>query len=66
MAYEADTLTRLGDTHHATGDTDAARSAWRYALTILNNLGHPNADTVRAKLDHIEPTAAKPIDPART
>ena len=41
---EADTLTHLGDTHHAAGDPDAARDAWQQALTILDELDHPDAD----------------------
>ncbi len=47
---EADTLTHLGDTHHATGDREAARGAWQQALTILDQLGHPDAQAVRVKL----------------
>jgi DNA-binding SARP family transcriptional activator len=48
--HEANTLTHLADTHHARGDTDDARSAWQHALAILDQLGHPDADQVRAKL----------------
>ncbi|MFD1936679.1 BTAD domain-containing putative transcriptional regulator [Nonomuraea mangrovi] len=48
--HEADTLTRLGDTHDAAGDLDVARHVWREALVILEVLGHPDADQVRAKL----------------
>jgi DNA-binding SARP family transcriptional activator/tetratricopeptide (TPR) repeat protein len=48
---EADTLTRLGDDFHASGSRGAARAAWRRALTILEHLGHPDQDGVRAKLD---------------
>jgi tetratricopeptide (TPR) repeat protein len=47
---QADTLTHLGDTHHATGDLDAARDAWQQALVILDDLDHPDASAVRAKL----------------
>ncbi|MEJ3747574.1 BTAD domain-containing putative transcriptional regulator [Actinomycetes bacterium KLBMP 9797] len=47
---EADTLTRLGDAHHAVGAIDAARDAWRRAVAILDELGHPDADAVRTKL----------------
>jgi DNA-binding SARP family transcriptional activator/tetratricopeptide (TPR) repeat protein len=50
---EAVTLTGLGDIHHANGHDDAARDAWRKALVILDDLGHRNADTVRAKLGDI-------------
>jgi tetratricopeptide (TPR) repeat protein len=48
--YEADTLASLGDTHHAAGLPDRARGAWRQALGILDQLGHPDADHLRAKL----------------
>jgi DNA-binding SARP family transcriptional activator/Flp pilus assembly protein TadD len=47
---EADTLTRLGDTHRAAGELAQAREAWRQALAILDDLQHPDADKVRAKL----------------
>jgi DNA-binding SARP family transcriptional activator/tetratricopeptide (TPR) repeat protein len=43
-------LTHLGDAHQAAGDVDAARHAWEEALTILDDLGHADADQVRAKL----------------
>jgi tetratricopeptide (TPR) repeat protein len=48
--HEADTLVHLGDTCHAVGDGRRARDAWRQAVTILDELGHPDADQVRAKL----------------
>jgi tetratricopeptide (TPR) repeat protein len=47
---EADTLGHLGDTYLATGDQPAARDAWQRALAILGELGHPDAEQVRAKL----------------
>jgi DNA-binding SARP family transcriptional activator len=47
---EAKTLTRLGDTNHAAGDFTQARQAWQQALAIFDDLQHPNADQVRAKL----------------
>jgi tetratricopeptide (TPR) repeat protein len=47
---EADTLARLGDTNHAAGNPTAAQDAYQQALTILDELDHPDADTVRAKL----------------
>src|SRR5439155_18565442 len=52
--YEADTLTHLGNAHQALGDPDAARTAWRQALDILDQLQHPEADQVRARL-HARP-----------
>jgi tetratricopeptide (TPR) repeat protein len=48
--FEADSLTGLGDTHHAAGDTDAARAVWQQALDIFDQLDHPDASQVRAKL----------------
>jgi DNA-binding SARP family transcriptional activator/tetratricopeptide (TPR) repeat protein len=47
---EADTLNRLGDTRAAAGDQQEAQDAWRQALAILDDLHHPDADQVRAKL----------------
>jgi DNA-binding SARP family transcriptional activator/tetratricopeptide (TPR) repeat protein len=47
---EADALTHLGDTHRAIGELAQAREAWQQALAILDNLQHPDADKVRAKL----------------
>ncbi len=48
--HEADTLIHLGDTHHAAGNLDDAHTAWRRALAILDDLGHPTAAAVRARL----------------
>jgi tetratricopeptide (TPR) repeat protein len=50
-------LTHLGDTHHAAGDADAATDAWRRALDVLEQLGHPDADPVRARLETGQPPA---------
>jgi DNA-binding SARP family transcriptional activator len=47
---EAEILTHLGDTHHAAGDRPGARDAWQQALDILDDLHHPDAGQVRAKL----------------
>jgi DNA-binding SARP family transcriptional activator len=47
---EADTLTHLGDTRHAAGELARAREAWAQALAILQDLQHPDAGQVRAKL----------------
>jgi tetratricopeptide (TPR) repeat protein len=48
---EADTLTHLGDTRHAAGDLPQARQTWQQALAILDDIQHPDAGKVRAKLD---------------
>ena len=47
---QAETLAHLGDTHHAGGNAEGARRAWQHALTILDELSHPDADKVHAKL----------------
>jgi hypothetical protein len=47
---EADVLAHLGDYHRDTGDPAAAIQHWRRALAILDELHHPNAAKVRAKL----------------
>ncbi|MFG1871623.1 AfsR/SARP family transcriptional regulator [Micromonospora arborensis] len=49
--HEAQTLTRLGETHHTAGDISAARHVWKQALTILDDLHHPDATALRAKLN---------------
>jgi DNA-binding SARP family transcriptional activator len=47
---EAETLARLGDLYDESGDAAAAREAWREALRILDDLQHPDADAIHAKL----------------
>ncbi|MEV4757015.1 BTAD domain-containing putative transcriptional regulator [Micromonospora sp. NPDC049559] len=47
---ETRTLDHLGDLHQAAGDREAARAAWTGAAQILDELGHPDAAQVRAKL----------------
>jgi DNA-binding SARP family transcriptional activator/tetratricopeptide (TPR) repeat protein len=46
----AHTLIRLGDTHQASGNTHITREVWQQALVILDDLHHPDADPVRARL----------------
>jgi DNA-binding SARP family transcriptional activator/tetratricopeptide (TPR) repeat protein len=50
----ADTLIRMGDAYHfaanSAAESQAAREAWKQALAILEELGHPSADRVRVKL----------------
>jgi DNA-binding SARP family transcriptional activator len=50
---EAGTLTRLGDTRQAAGELALAQQAWQQALAILEDLQHPDADQVRAKLSRL-------------
>lgn len=47
---QAQALTHLADTQQASGDVKAARESWRQALTILDDLHHPDADNIRARL----------------
>ena len=49
---EADTL---GDIRHATGELPQAREAWQQTLAILDDLHHPDAANVRAKLARTDP-----------
>jgi tetratricopeptide (TPR) repeat protein len=46
----AETLGRLGDANQAAGDLGKARTAWKDALAILDDLHHPDAVRIRAKL----------------
>jgi DNA-binding SARP family transcriptional activator/tetratricopeptide (TPR) repeat protein len=54
---EADVLACLGDTHLADGVPASAGAAWGRALTILDELGHPDAAQVRKKLDRLADAA---------
>jgi DNA-binding SARP family transcriptional activator/tetratricopeptide (TPR) repeat protein len=47
---EAAILTLAGDARHAVGELPQARQAWQQALTIYDDLHHPDAEKVRAKL----------------
>jgi DNA-binding SARP family transcriptional activator len=54
---KAQTLVYAGDAHHADGNLHAARQAWTQALAILDDLHHPDAEHLRAKL---RPPASAP------
>jgi tetratricopeptide (TPR) repeat protein/transcriptional regulator with XRE-family HTH domain len=47
---QADTLIRLGNTYQDAGDIPAAHHCWQQALPILDDLHHPDADLLRARL----------------
>jgi tetratricopeptide (TPR) repeat protein/transcriptional regulator with XRE-family HTH domain len=47
---QAEILNHLGDTHNAAGEPQQARDAWQQAFDILQELDHPDADQLRAKL----------------
>ncbi len=49
----AETLDHLGDTRLDAGDQAEARTAWEEALAILDDLRHPGADAIRAKLENL-------------
>ena len=53
---EADTLTHFGDTYHAARELARAREAWQQALVIFEDLQHPGAGQVRAKLASTVPS----------
>lgn len=61
---EADTLACLGDTQLADGAPAAAEAAWSRALTILDELGHPDAARVRKKLDRLADAANRRAPPS--
>ncbi|MBE1500516.1 DNA-binding SARP family transcriptional activator [Amycolatopsis lexingtonensis] len=49
--YEAaDVLSQLGTIHARYGDEALARECWLRSVRLLTELGHPDADDVRAKL----------------
>jgi DNA-binding SARP family transcriptional activator/Tfp pilus assembly protein PilF len=48
--YESLGLIHLGDARLALGEPEGAREAWQRAMTILDELDHPEAKQVRAKL----------------
>jgi len=48
--HEADALTHLGDTRHTAGELAQAQESWQQALAILEDIQHPDAAKVRAKL----------------
>jgi tetratricopeptide (TPR) repeat protein/transcriptional regulator with XRE-family HTH domain len=53
LPFEAEILTRLGTTFHASGQLSLASNAWRQALVILDALHHPDDEQVRATLASI-------------
>jgi len=48
---EADTLMSLGDTLARAGGAAAARDKWAQALRIFHEIGHPDGDEARARLE---------------
>jgi DNA-binding SARP family transcriptional activator/tetratricopeptide (TPR) repeat protein len=54
--YEANALAAVGEAQRRAGDTHAARDAWQQALTILDQLAHPDAEQLRARLEQLDDT----------
>lgn len=51
--YRALVLTHLGDSRREAGDAAAAHEAWQSALRILDDLNHPHAASLRARLESL-------------
>jgi DNA-binding SARP family transcriptional activator/Tfp pilus assembly protein PilF len=47
---QAQTLIHFGETHQVNGHQEATRDLWQQALAILNDLHHPDAAPIRARL----------------
>ena len=48
--WQVDVLVHLGDACQAGGEPEQCRHAWQEALAIMDDVHHPDADQVRAKL----------------
>jgi hypothetical protein len=46
-------LARLGDNQSAAGDPGGAAESWHRALDLLEQLDHPDAEQVKARLDRL-------------
>jgi Tfp pilus assembly protein PilF len=55
---ESEGLSHLADAYHADGNREAARQAWQNALAILDELGHPDTEHLRARLSGPETATA--------
>ncbi|GIH08302.1 SARP family transcriptional regulator [Rhizocola hellebori] len=53
---EASTYANIGGSQQAVGDGEAARAALSRALSILDTLGHADADRIRAELHRLDAT----------
>ncbi|HYZ57606.1 MAG TPA: BTAD domain-containing putative transcriptional regulator [Streptosporangiaceae bacterium] len=59
---EAISLASLADTYYMTGEVAAARDAWLRALATFDQLRHPDAEQVRAKLHDLDAAQGPPAD----
>ena len=55
---EAGILDHLGDSYRSAGDVPAARTVWRHALHIAEELGHPAAPDLRRKIEALQSVPA--------
>ncbi len=62
---EACVHVRLGDAHLASGRPELARMAWKRALDVFEEDGHPEADLVRYRIKHIDNAADGDVTQAR-
>ncbi|MEU4250229.1 tetratricopeptide repeat protein [Amycolatopsis sp. NPDC026612] len=60
---EADTLSHFAEAYQTFGNHHAAHATWQQALTILDELHHPDAEQVRARLHDPDDRRRRP--PAR-
>ncbi|MFJ8109568.1 BTAD domain-containing putative transcriptional regulator [Streptomyces sp. NPDC096132] len=63
---EAGTRRRLGDTYLSMGRPDAARAEWTEALSILERLGHADAERLRTGLRELPAPDAHRFSPHRS
>jgi DNA-binding SARP family transcriptional activator len=56
LAQGANALVRLGDNYWDAGERQRAGSAWQQALTVFEQIGHPDTEEIRAKIDAATPT----------
>lgn len=61
--WEAYVLDRLADIRHEAGESARAAAEWRRALALLDELGHPDAAQIRAKLSAVPPDPVRAPDP---
>jgi DNA-binding SARP family transcriptional activator/tetratricopeptide (TPR) repeat protein len=61
---QASSLTNLGDCLAAANDPDKARVAWCAAVELLDEMDHPDAAGVRARLTAVDETHISDLPPA--
>ncbi len=57
---EAEALFHLGEAQVAADQRDDALLTWQHALTILDDVGHPDAERVRTRLHELTTDARTP------